>query len=1188
MTIIVFLIDTSGSMNQKTFIGARPTLLDVAKGAVESFVKLRQRCPDSRGDRYMLFTAEDPPNHIKAGWKENLATFMNELKNIRATGLSTIGPAIRNVFDVLNINRMQSGIDTYGAGRSPFFLEPSLIVVITDGGRLTAPAGVQDEMFSGHKSSSIPGAELTREMYRWDQRLFALVLRLTGTPAQDPPPPPTPPNGGSASACSSIVPSDNSHLDRLCDATGGRSYCVRSHRVFQNCVESLVGKVQSGVVISFEKSGPDPPPVVHEGKDAPLPDIVEVDKENIYGSNSDNYASGSSQSNGHSSSTPLNASGCSNNHTVTTTSSGSTTTIPPPAWYNCRKMIYVPRPAQRGSPTGFWPIPESFWPDIHTATLPARSAHPNVKFTCTSQEPMVIDNLPFDKYELEPSPLTQFILHRRQPTVCWQVFVANSSSVKNSDAGHPFGYLKASTSLSCVNLFVMPYNYPVLLPLLEDLFKTHRQKPSKEWRQQFDTYLRTMPPYYANPLRRALARMGAHNLVPDNLDNCLSFQVSNHLKKLKNQGKVEYDRICAEVEKRVSSVSAGSSSSCNLGDHNGLVKVVMKRPLPRHLTSNHTLHGPLSHLREQVNEFNNFHIVLSTDSLTAPSLGGPGAPPSVTGGGGTAPQMYRNPFDISRHSLLDQLARMRANFLQPSVANLLLDRDQDQLHCRPIGQMGNYQDYLKKMPPALREIESTPVRQHMFGNPFKIDKKMSMVVDEADVDLPGGGASGGAGGSAGGGRGTKRGSSDPGPSMASGGPGLRPTVKRKRGPLPSDACYSRLLFTPPNSPQHFGGVDAAYPPPMVAATPPPSTQPPPPPPAPMDLPPSVVTPRLAPHPPGYDPLHHLHPTPPPTLHQPHGNANAAVPGTNNMAPSPTVFTPPVGGVMGGIAAPVGGPCSPPPSPASPHISPSNPQANEEDMHLNGGGDVEPAPAGDVGKGRGLSRPPLAAMHNQQVLLTSPDSSPLQPSSPPHSPTTPPPALPPLRAPLSPPSAPYPLAVTSQDPFSGQRNLISPAVSSQEIQRLNSGVQTSQEIQRLNSGVPESAGSQRPAAGAALQRQEPLTNQRQVVVSNQLLFQDTADAASHNRMLLLTLYKDVKRPGRNYGPLLSRLSTVQGSVESRIRLLKAVMHEASRFKRHSLIKLLDEYMMQQQRQHRGAINGTTNNPGASLRMNGHTR
>lgn len=44
------------------------------------------------------------------------------------------------------------------------------------------------------------------------------------------------------------------------------------------------------------------------------------------------------------------------------------------------------------------------------------------------------------------------------------MFVSNS--YKNSDVDHAFGYLKASTSLTCVNLFVMPYNYPVLLPLL--------------------------------------------------------------------------------------------------------------------------------------------------------------------------------------------------------------------------------------------------------------------------------------------------------------------------------------------------------------------------------------------------------------------------------------------------------------------------------------------------------------------------------------------------------------------------------------------------------------------------------------------------------------------------------------------------------------------------------------------------
>ena len=37
MTIIIFLVDTSASMNQRTYLGT--SLLDVAKGAVETFMK---------------------------------------------------------------------------------------------------------------------------------------------------------------------------------------------------------------------------------------------------------------------------------------------------------------------------------------------------------------------------------------------------------------------------------------------------------------------------------------------------------------------------------------------------------------------------------------------------------------------------------------------------------------------------------------------------------------------------------------------------------------------------------------------------------------------------------------------------------------------------------------------------------------------------------------------------------------------------------------------------------------------------------------------------------------------------------------------------------------------------------------------------------------------------------------------
>ncbi|KRT86577.1 hypothetical protein AMK59_1277, partial [Oryctes borbonicus] len=198
-------------------------------------------------------------------------------------------------------------------------------------------------------------------------------------------------------------------------------------------------------------------------------------------------------------------------------------------------------------------------PELTSSVLPPRTAHPNVKFTCTSSDPLVIENLPFDKYELEPSPLTQFILARKQPTVCWQVFVANS--YKNSEVGHPFGYLKASTNLSCVNLFVMPYNYPVLLPLLDELFKVHRWKPSNEWRNQFQNYMRTLPAYYAAPLRRALTRMGtpmalATSLIPENAENCLSYSILNYLKKLKNQAKVEYEKLCNDIIQRQSIISS--------------------------------------------------------------------------------------------------------------------------------------------------------------------------------------------------------------------------------------------------------------------------------------------------------------------------------------------------------------------------------------------------------------------------------------------------------------------------------------------------------------------------------------------------------------------------------------------------------------------------------------------------------
>ncbi|XP_053570796.1 integrator complex subunit 6 [Bombina bombina] len=580
MPILLFLIDTSASMNQRTYLGT--TYLDIAKGAVEIFMKLRARDPASRGDRYMLVTYDEPPYCIKAGWKENHATFMSELKNLHASGLTTLGQALRSSFDLLNLNRLVSGIDNYGQGRNPFFLEPSILITITDGNKLSIPSGVQEEV--------------------------------------------------------------------------SRSYCVRTQRMLNQCLESLVQKVQSGVVINFEKTGPDPVP---NGEDGPLDALR-----------------------------PANS-------------------FAPQAWHSCHKLIYVRPNPKTGVPVGHWPVPESFWPDQNSPTLPPRTAHPVVRFSCVDCEPMVIDKLPFDKYELEPSPLTQYILERKSPHTCWQVFV--SSSAKYSEIGQPFGYLKASTTLTCVNLFVMPYNYPVLLPLLDDLFKVHKLKPTLKWRQTFDNYLKTMPPYFLLPLKKALRMMGAPNLISENLDCGLSYSVISYLKKLSQQTKLESERIIASVGKK-----PPHETGIKVKNNSTRLPLVHNRDF-KQLVQGTSGETPIRLSEINVKEFGGFQIGLLNKDMK--------------------PQTYRNAYDIPRPNLLDQLTRMRTNLLK--THKLIVGQDEDCLHSVPVSQMGNYQEYLKLLPSPLREIDpDQPKRLHTFGNPFKQDKK-GMMIDEADEFVAG-------------------------------------------------------------------------------------------------------------------------------------------------------------------------------------------------------------------------------------------------------------------------------------------------------------------------------------------------------------------------------------------------------------------------------------------------------------------
>nr|XP_027201646.1 integrator complex subunit 6-B-like [Dermatophagoides pteronyssinus] len=733
MTIIVFLIDTSGSMNQRAHSGAKQTLLDITKETVERFIKNRQKDIAARGDRYMLFTFDETPYNIKAGWKETHAVFVNELKNLSATGLTTMNTALKNSFDYLNVNRMQSGIDTYGMGRCPYFLEPAVIILMTDGGKFSTLNNVQDELVI--PASSCPGSEFTIEPFRWDQRLFSIVLRFNGIYRND------------QTQLVQTVGCDPSPINQLCEETGGRSFSVTSKNEIYWSVDYILARLHHGVMVKFEKFGPDPPMIQPPPPPSSSINGVNEETKTINTNNTNNFDR---------------------------------------SWQCTRNMILV-RPATKGYSVGHWPIPESYWPDSNIPSLQPRTAQPIIRFTCTNSEPTVIENLPFDKYELDPSPLTNFILARKQPNVAWQVFVSNSQ--RNSEFGQPFGYLKASTNLACVNLFVLPYNYPMLLPLLEELFKQLQGKPTREWRQQFDNYLKGMPVYYATSLRRALQRMGAPNLIPENMELYATVNLNNIIKKQKNMAKLEFDKLTSSMGQHKPINIEWPRISTNhfsLMYHN-------RKTINNLYCSNPSLKRTFAQRPYEFQDFNGFIVRYKDRPYSEYKT-----------------SFYRNPADIPRNELLRQANKIRQIFFQKQMSLAKFTMDEDQTFNLPVSQMGNYQEYLKKKQPPLRELEAAPSRQHMFGNPFKLDKKNPMIIDEADIELSnnsGGGGNGGPNNNSGDGqpKGMKRSL----PSMAQGGPSIK--QRRKPGPIPKDYSYTRsrspspLMFNqpPPTPPQQY-------------------------------------------------------------------------------------------------------------------------------------------------------------------------------------------------------------------------------------------------------------------------------------------------------------------------------------------------------------------------------------------------
>ncbi|KAF9193715.1 Integrator complex subunit 6 [Haplosporangium sp. Z 767] len=195
--IVVFLVDTSASMNQKFSNGM--TVLECTKSAIEHLVKhLSQvKAPERSGDKYMLVTYDEVSACVKSSLKDPLPHLIKELKVLRANDTSNPGPSLSVVFDTINKYRVCQGIDT-----------PAIMNI------------------PGITSA---GAEYYMEPFRWDQRLYTLFLEplieATDTPFRP----------------GTYVDTIDPQLSLLSQVMGGTNHRVRTLRHLLQAMDCMLG-----------------------------------------------------------------------------------------------------------------------------------------------------------------------------------------------------------------------------------------------------------------------------------------------------------------------------------------------------------------------------------------------------------------------------------------------------------------------------------------------------------------------------------------------------------------------------------------------------------------------------------------------------------------------------------------------------------------------------------------------------------------------------------------------------------------------------------------------------------------------------------------------------------------------------------------------------------------------------------
>eukprot|EP00736_Rhodelphis_marinus_P002104 Rmarinus@m.20803 len=724
MVNVVFVMDTSVSMNQK--IGNGMKVSDCAKSAIEHFIKVRMRYPDGIRDRYLLVTCGGmyKAAMIRAGWKDPPHKFFEEVKSLRARDLSNLGAAVKLAFDLLNQYRFQD--ETYGYGRSPSLADPGMVVFLTDDGALTTSAGVEDRFILPLSANDMT---LSKEPYRWDQRLFGIVIG----------------KGSDAS---------KGQLRTACENTGGWCTTANSLKLLLQAIEGLASSPPLGVLVTLEQAG---------RLDAHTPPIV-----------CPRVCLKCAASTGH---WPI---------PEAYLPTASLATLPPRSAHP-RVLVATTEAVAPWTIEGF-PVDKYDVENCELSTLlvAATAQNPRLCWPVYVHNSMGDSTMgrPFGYLSVAPRPTSGPGAAPLSGTATTGATTPSGSATggvsnTNADSVGQAHVSSAATNAPSENvvLTLLPYDFPRLMPILAASKHIRREKGARQGlasvKADLERYMTSVPSNYVGPLRSALKTVST---LPTTLyegvgDLMLSKAVIRTLQRTKHRGL----HLDAEKDKHLGApgdaVPPSSATSRSGGidapmSISGGAESVSRRAGGTGDVAPQDFVSLLQRSQKRVPS-HSVETALSERTSRVPSRAPDGGPVSTSGGGmGISLSLDRAPprtsfsFEthiprtITRAETLESRQPLRAELLSlvdalkchvadSEDSKKLRQKREDSSHMVPVAQMGNYQEVLASRQP-LRDPLSLDDSQRFkvnFGNRYRTSGRRSRRtvvalsgIDEADID----------------------------------------------------------------------------------------------------------------------------------------------------------------------------------------------------------------------------------------------------------------------------------------------------------------------------------------------------------------------------------------------------------------------------------------------------------------------